>query len=221
MIVTGEPALAERVTSADLAHIAATVIVGRPWEGRATVAGEQRPVVAAAAAPEDPGALLVLVRADGAPPVDAGALAVLQGIWDVVALRAAQRIEDAEPTDLTASRVAASERTRVATELADAHGATLAGLLGRCAPQPRQTAPRAGTPRTSPPPRSWTCARPPSASACSATSPPATPSRACAASSTRSCTTARRAWSSPAPRPTARSRARLRKRRARSCAAPC
>jgi DNA-binding CsgD family transcriptional regulator/signal transduction histidine kinase len=130
LTVAGEPALAERVTSADLAHIAATVVVGRPWEGRATVAGEERPVVAAAAAPQEPGSLLVLVRDEGAPPLDPGALAVLQGIWDVVALRAAQRIEDAEPTDLTASRVAAGERARVATELTDAHGATLAGLLG-------------------------------------------------------------------------------------------
>ena len=131
MTVAGEPALAERVTSADLAHLAATVVVGRAVAGardrrRRASAPWSRPPPPR----EDPGSLLVLVRADGAPPLDAEALAVLQGIWDVVALRAAQRIEDAEPTDLTASRVAASERARVATELTDAHGATLAGLLG-------------------------------------------------------------------------------------------
>ena len=41
-----------------------------------------------------------------------------------------QRVGDAQPGDLAASRVAASERARVAAELTDAHGAVLAGLLG-------------------------------------------------------------------------------------------
>ena len=50
----GEPGVAERVTIADLAHLAATVVVGEPWQGRASIAGEDRAVIAAAAAPEDP-----------------------------------------------------------------------------------------------------------------------------------------------------------------------
>src|SRR5262249_15692943 len=41
-----------------------------------------------------------------------------------------ERLEEAEPGDLAASRHAASERARVASELADAYGAALAALLG-------------------------------------------------------------------------------------------
>ena len=105
-------------------------MVGEPWQGRATVAGRSAPSSPPPPRRRTPAPCCVLVRADGAPPLDAGTLAVLQAVWDVVALRATQRIADAQPTDLTASRVAASERARVATELTDAQGATLAGLLG-------------------------------------------------------------------------------------------
>jgi DNA-binding NarL/FixJ family response regulator len=130
MIVAGEPGLAERVTSADLAHLATTVVVGEPWQGRATVAGRERPVVAAAAAPGDPASLLLLVRTEDGGPAGPELLQVLQAVWDLVALRLAQRIDEADPAELTTSRVAASERARVAAELTDAHGAVLAGLLG-------------------------------------------------------------------------------------------
>src|SRR4051794_38470095 len=65
MTVHGEAGLADRVTSAELARLAATVPVGEAWRGRARVAGAERPVLAVAAATAGPGSLLVLVLADG------------------------------------------------------------------------------------------------------------------------------------------------------------
>ncbi len=127
MLAHGE--LAARIKTADLAQVAATVPVGETWQGSAPIAGERRPIVAAAAATAGTGALLVIVRSDDAP-LDASAMSLVKGIWALVAAGLGQRLEDAEPGDLAASRQAASERARVTTELADAHGATLSALLG-------------------------------------------------------------------------------------------
>jgi DNA-binding CsgD family transcriptional regulator/signal transduction histidine kinase len=129
MLVTGEPELASRITTGDLAQLAAAVPVGEAWQGSAPIAGARRPVLAAAAVAAGTGSLLVLVREDDRP-VDAATLRVVKGIWALVAATLDQRLEDAEPVDLAASRHAASERTRVTAELADAHGATLSALLG-------------------------------------------------------------------------------------------
>ena len=127
MSVVGEEALAERVTSADLAHLASTVPVAEPWIGRAPLAGEERPVLVAAT--KGAGSLLVLVLREDARP-DARALDLVAGLWHLVDAQFAHGIDEARPSDLTASRVAAAERARVAAELTEAHGATLTGLLG-------------------------------------------------------------------------------------------
>jgi DNA-binding CsgD family transcriptional regulator len=129
MTVHGEPGLADRVTSAELARIAATVPVGEAWRGRAAVAGAERPVLAVAAAAAGTGSLLVLVLDDGAEP-DAEAVALVQRIWALAAGRMGLEIEVAEPTALAASRQAAAERARVTAELTEAHAAALAALLG-------------------------------------------------------------------------------------------
>src|SRR3954453_12600162 len=50
MTVHGESGLAERITSADLARLAATVPVGEAWRGASVVAGAERPLLAVAAA---------------------------------------------------------------------------------------------------------------------------------------------------------------------------
>ena len=129
MSAGGEDAIAERVTSADLAHLAATVGVGQPFQGIATVAGAQRPVLALAAAAGSGGALLVFVLHDD-EQVPPAAIEIVQRVWQLVAGRLDERLERAHPTDLSSSRAAAGERTRVAAELADEHGAVLTALLG-------------------------------------------------------------------------------------------
>jgi DNA-binding NarL/FixJ family response regulator len=129
MTVHGEPGLAERITSADLARLAATVPVGEAWRGAALLAGAERPVLAVAAGTAGAGSLLVLVLAAGDDPA-AGVVALVQRMWTLAAGRLGHAIEQAEPTALAASRQAASERARVAAELTEAHAATLAALLG-------------------------------------------------------------------------------------------
>jgi DNA-binding CsgD family transcriptional regulator len=126
MTVHGESGVAERITSADLARLAATVRVGEAWRGAAVVAGEERPVLAVAAGA---GSLLVLVLPDGAEP-DPETVGLVQRLWTVATERRGHAIEEAEPTALAASRQAASERARVTAELTEAHAAALAALLG-------------------------------------------------------------------------------------------
>jgi DNA-binding CsgD family transcriptional regulator len=126
MTVHGESGVAERITSADLARLAATVRVGEAWRGAAVVAGEERAVLAVAAGA---GSLLVLVLPDGAEP-DPETVGLVQRLWTVAAERMGHAIEEAEPTALAASRQAASERARVTAELTEAHAAALAALLG-------------------------------------------------------------------------------------------
>jgi DNA-binding CsgD family transcriptional regulator len=130
MTVHGEPGVAERITSADLARLAATVPVGEAWRGSAVVAGGERPVLAVAAG-GGPGAgsLLLLVLADGVEP-DREVTGAVQRIWTLAAGRMGHAIEEAQPTALVASRQAASERARVTAELTEAHAAALAALLG-------------------------------------------------------------------------------------------
>jgi DNA-binding CsgD family transcriptional regulator len=129
MAVVGDDRVADRITSADLARLAGSVAVGDPFYGHAAVAGEDRAVLVAAAGPVDHGSLLLLVRADDTP-IACGDALLVQHVWDLFALQLANRVEEADPGELTLSRAAASERTRVTAELADVHAATLAGLLG-------------------------------------------------------------------------------------------
>ena len=129
MAVVGDPAVTERITSADLARMAGSVAVGEPWMGTTQVGGVDRPVLAAAAGPVDHGALLLLVRPADAP-IACGDALLVQHIWSVVAGSIGHHAEQAEPGDLTASRAAASECARVTSQLVDVHAATLAGLLG-------------------------------------------------------------------------------------------
>src|SRR4051794_14337651 len=146
MMVAGDPEVADRVTSADLARLAATVPVGEAWEGTATLAGEPRPVLATAAAAAGAGSLLVLVRSDDAP-LGPTVVELVQRAWGLVASRLGAHIEAAEPTALAASRHAASERARVTAELTEAHGAALAAILGtlRAADLDERAARRAAT----------------------------------------------------------------------------
>src|SRR3954468_11489952 len=86
MTVAGEPELAERITTADLARLAALVGVGEAWQGEAAIAGASRPVLAPAAASAGTGSLLVLILRDAAPAGD-DVVALVTRVWELVAGR--------------------------------------------------------------------------------------------------------------------------------------
>ena len=123
----GEPDIADRTTVGDITRLGSAIPSGQAWQGEADVAGERRPV-AAATAPADLNSL-VLVRTD-ATPLDAEQLTILHDAWSLFAVAMQHTLAGATPADLPASRAAAGDRARVATELADAHDTALSGILG-------------------------------------------------------------------------------------------
>ncbi|WP_052850418.1 LuxR C-terminal-related transcriptional regulator [Streptomyces avicenniae] len=126
----GEPSLAGRVSSAELARIAGSVRVGAPFAGPAVFAGAVRPVLGAASAPPGAsGALLVVVPEDDAALTEAVRRHVQQ-LWDLTCLHLSGYAAHAHPEPLAGSRVAAGERARVLAELTDAHSAALTAILG-------------------------------------------------------------------------------------------
>ena len=126
----GEPGLAEKITSAELARLAGSVGVGAPRFGQAMLAGAVRPVLAVASAPPgSAGALLAIIPMDGAAPTE-GMRQLVQQLWDLLALHLSNLTAVADPAPLAENRVAASERARAIGELTDAHSATLTALLG-------------------------------------------------------------------------------------------
>jgi DNA-binding CsgD family transcriptional regulator len=129
MSAYGEAGIADHITTADLAHLAATVSVGTAWQGTATIAGATRPVLATAVSAAGAGSLLVLVRT-GAAPLDDATVDLVRRLWVLVAARMGGRIEEAQPAELAASRQAASERARVIAELGAEYAAVLTALLG-------------------------------------------------------------------------------------------
>ncbi|MGW2562621.1 LuxR C-terminal-related transcriptional regulator [Streptomyces sp. NPDC001514] len=140
----GEPEIADRMTTADLAPLLSSGIAGRPWQGTVELAGEARPVLAVTSDATPRGAVLVLVRTGGTvktgeigeiaeaaqAPVDAAAVAVVQALWDVVTSHFDRLAAEAVPGALARSRTAAQTRARVIAELGEAHAASLTGLLG-------------------------------------------------------------------------------------------
>ncbi|GAA2943305.1 response regulator transcription factor [Streptomyces enissocaesilis] len=129
----GEPDLAGRVTGSELAAIADGVRAGRPWQGQARIAGDERPVLAVSGAGDGDatarGALLVLVRTEDAPVPEADA-ATVQAFWDLVTGHLDRFSTEAVPGPLAPSRTAAGERARAVAELGEAHAAALTALLG-------------------------------------------------------------------------------------------
>ncbi|MEV4573881.1 LuxR C-terminal-related transcriptional regulator [Nonomuraea jabiensis] len=126
----GETAITEKITSAELARVGGTVVVGEPWFGRARLAGEDLPVLAVASHPAGAsGALLVVVTSVGDEPTGP-VRELVQRLWDLVALQLMHRAENLPPADLSGNRLAAGERARVIAELTSIHAATLQSLLG-------------------------------------------------------------------------------------------
>ncbi|MEC4017523.1 helix-turn-helix transcriptional regulator [Streptomyces sp. H27-D2] len=130
MKASGEPGVAEKITSAELGRLEGLIPVGRPWQGEAVLAGATRPVLAVASAPEgSSGALLVVVRSD-AGPLSEQVLTVLQRLWDLVTVHSGRRMAEATPGQAATSRAAAGARARVIAELTDAHTSALSAILG-------------------------------------------------------------------------------------------
>ncbi|MFF2042558.1 LuxR C-terminal-related transcriptional regulator [Kitasatospora sp. NPDC058170] len=126
----GRPGLAGRITSLELGRLAGSVRPGRPWQGEAVLAGSARPAVAVSAAPAGTnGALLVLVREAGGPPLPESALTVLQQLWELVTTHSHHRASDAAPLHAAASRASAGARARAIAELTGTHASALSAIL--------------------------------------------------------------------------------------------
>ncbi|MEV8590307.1 LuxR C-terminal-related transcriptional regulator [Streptomyces sp. NPDC051180] len=117
-------------TASELAPLLAAGVPGAPWQGVATVGGREREIVAVTSHATRRGALLVLVREDGAAPAGPDALAVAQALWDLVTSHFDRFASEALPGALARSRAAADTRARVIAELTAAHTAALSGVLG-------------------------------------------------------------------------------------------
>ncbi|MGW5650633.1 LuxR C-terminal-related transcriptional regulator [Streptomyces humi] len=123
-----EPGGAFPVTAAELAVVAKLAQPGRPWQGRALVAGAEEAVLAVASDANERGALLVLLRTDETA-VSGRGLATVQALWDLVTAHGARIVSEAVPGPLALSRVAAAARATAIAELLDTHSAVLSGLL--------------------------------------------------------------------------------------------
>ena len=119
----GDPSITEHVTIAELDVIRAQVASqgGEAATLTATIAGAGHPIAAWIAST---GALLVLVN----PSARASDTMVVK-IWELGALSIRQQVKAALPDYLRDSRIASTERSRIITEMTDAHATTLELLL--------------------------------------------------------------------------------------------
>ncbi|MEJ3749087.1 LuxR C-terminal-related transcriptional regulator [Actinomycetes bacterium KLBMP 9797] len=117
------------VTIADLAAIRPLVPARGTWQGRATMAGVEVPVLALASDATEQGALLVLVRTEDTPVPEEDLVPAL-AIWDMVTAHREGLRNEAAPEWLAVSRAASAARAVAIADLGDAHGATLTALLG-------------------------------------------------------------------------------------------
>ncbi|ADD43068.1 helix-turn-helix transcriptional regulator [Stackebrandtia nassauensis] len=129
LITHGDPAVAERVVTAELNQLGAVTGVTRPWWGQAKLAGRTRPVLAVASHPRgSAGALLAVAAHEPRPSTEV--LATVQSMWDLITLHVADRAGDVESPQLVMThRLVAEERARVVTELTESHSATIVSLL--------------------------------------------------------------------------------------------
>ncbi|WP_309505903.1 LuxR C-terminal-related transcriptional regulator [Streptomyces pyxinae] len=126
----GPEEITDRLTQADLAPLLASGVAGRPWQGTLSLAGAERPVLAVHSDATPRGAVLLLVREEGAAPAGAEALALVQALWDLVTAHFERLAAEAVPGVLARSLTAAGTRARVLAELGEEQAATLTGLLG-------------------------------------------------------------------------------------------
>jgi DNA-binding CsgD family transcriptional regulator len=121
----GEESIVSRVSIPELDKVRASIPDEGPWRAKATVAGEERDVLALAYAPSN--ALLVLT--DPGVGQDSESLRILSYLWRLTAARIQEKVSDAPPSYLLESRAASAERIRVTAELVDQHSTTLETVL--------------------------------------------------------------------------------------------
>lgn len=127
----GDAEVAGRITAAELQRLVERVTVGTPWLGEAELAGQARPVLAVATAPQGVSgpSLLAVARTSG-EPLDADAAGLAQGLWDLVSTHTGRRTGEADPAQTASSRAAAGARARAIADLTDAHSSVLSAILG-------------------------------------------------------------------------------------------
>ncbi|MET8983121.1 LuxR C-terminal-related transcriptional regulator [Streptomyces sp. NPDC004539] len=117
------------VTIAEVAALRPLVPAGGIWQGRATMAGVDVPVVALSSARTEPAALLVLLRAEDTP-VPPERLAPALALWDLLtAHRVTVHTDVIPPGRLATSRAAAAARAIAISELGESHATALTTLL--------------------------------------------------------------------------------------------
>ncbi len=149
----GPAELTSRITSSELARLAAvvdieiprvveTMLAGRPHQVLAVAAtGDSAPIPSAIEAGDraatiratTAGALLAIVLEDDidtAAPQFTRAMRVMQALWGLITAHLSSFADRAEPVPLALTRATASERARVFGELTDSHSAALTGILG-------------------------------------------------------------------------------------------
>jgi DNA-binding CsgD family transcriptional regulator len=129
MGAVGDPSITSVITGAELAPFLGSVTAGQPWQGEAQVGGTDQTVLAIASHHAPRGSVLAFVLEPGAR-VPEQTLPLVQTLWDVVTAHFHKLTLEVEPSVLAQSRAVAMAREVVAAELADAHTATLAALLG-------------------------------------------------------------------------------------------
>lgn len=117
------------VTTADLAAIRPLMPARGTWQGRATMAGVEVPVLALASDATDQGALLVLVLTEDTPVPEEDQQRAL-AMWDMVTAHREGLRNEAAPDWLAVSRAASAARAAAISDLGDAHRAGLTALLG-------------------------------------------------------------------------------------------
>ncbi|NWL31325.1 helix-turn-helix transcriptional regulator [Paenarthrobacter nitroguajacolicus] len=124
----GAEDIVSRVSIPELERLRALVDGEGPWQGAATIGGQQRDVLAFRYPPSN--ALLVLTDpVQTAADKDSGPLRMVTYLWELAAGRIQEKVSDAPPSYLLESRAASAERVRVTGELVDQHSTTLETVL--------------------------------------------------------------------------------------------
>jgi DNA-binding CsgD family transcriptional regulator len=116
------------ITTTDVAKLQSLVPARGSWQGRATLAGADVPVLVLASDVTTHGALLVLILTKDIPVPDEH-VAHAQALWDLVTAHRDGLRSETIPGKMALSRAAAAARSVALAELGDAHGATLGALL--------------------------------------------------------------------------------------------
>lgn len=124
----GAEGIISRVSIPELDQLRSHVAEGEAWQGEATIAGGQLPVLALTS---ETNALLTLTEPvlPEEPLERESALRMLDYLWQLTARRIQEKVADAPPSYLLESRAASAERLRVTAELVDRHSTTLETML--------------------------------------------------------------------------------------------